>query len=92
MPREVFCQHEGARTEGLDFVPWPGPLGKRIYENIGKRAWAAWLAHQTMLINEHRLSPMNPEHRARLEREMEAFLFEGGAEKPAGYVPEPPTG
>ena len=88
MPRTVFCQYEQRDTEGLDFVPYPGELGQRIFNHIGKPAWAAWLAHQTMLINENRLSPMNPEHRAFLEGEMEKFLFAGGAEKPAGYVPE----
>ncbi|WP_147651706.1 oxidative damage protection protein [Vulcaniibacterium gelatinicum] len=88
MPRTVFCQLEQRETEGLEFVPWPGPLGRRVYEHIGKAAWAKWLAHQTMLINEHRLSPLDPKHRAFLEGEMEKFLFGGGAEKPAGYVPE----
>lgn len=88
MTRQVFCQYQQRDAEGLDFVPWPGELGKRVYAGIGKQAWAEWLAHQTMLINENRLSPMNPEHRAMLEREMEKFLFGGDAEKPAGYVPE----
>jgi len=88
MPRQVFCEYERRETEGLDFVPWPGETGKRVYGHIGRAAWAAWLAHQTMLINENRLSPMNPEHRAMLEREMLKFLFERNADKPAGYVPE----
>ena len=88
MSRSVFCQREQRETEGLDFVPWPGEMGKRVFAGIGKPTWAAWLAHQTMLINENRLSPMNPEHRAFLETEMEKFLFGGGAEAPAGYVPE----
>lgn len=88
MSRTVFCQREQRETEGLDFVPWPGEMGKRVFAQIGKPAWAAWLVHQTMLINENRLSPMNPEHRAFLETEMEKFLFGGGAEAPAGYVPE----
>ena len=87
MSRTVFCQREQRETEGLDYVPWPGAMGKRVFESIGKAAWAEWLAHQTMLINENRLSPLDPEHRAFLEREMEKFLFGGGAEKPAGYVP-----
>lgn len=86
--RKVFCQYQQAEAEGLDFSPWPGETGKRIYENIGKPAWSAWLAHQTMLINENRLSPLDPKHRAFLEGEMIKFLFEGGADKPAGYVPE----
>ena len=86
--RTVFCQYQQRETEGLGFAPWPGELGKRIYDSIGKEAWSAWLAHQTMLINENRLSPLDPKHRAFLEGEMQKFLFEGGAEKPAGYVPE----
>lgn len=88
MSRIVYCQREQRETEGLDFVPWPGGMGQRVFANIGKSAWTAWLAHQTMLINENRLSPRNPEHRAFLEREMEKFLFGEGAEKPEGYVPE----
>ncbi len=92
MSRVVFCQRDQRETEGLDFVPWPGEMGKRVFANIGKPAWAAWLAHQTMLINENRLSPMNPEHRAYLEREMEKFLFGDGADAPAGYTPEAGTG
>lgn len=88
MAREVFCVYEQRDTQGLDFVPWPGELGKRVFATIGRGAWAAWLAHQTMLINENRLSPLNPEHRRMLEGEMEKFLFAGGADKPAGYVPD----
>jgi Fe-S cluster biosynthesis and repair protein YggX len=87
MARTVFCQYEQRETEGLDFSPWPGEAGKRVFDNIGKPAWAAWLAHQTMLINENRLSPMNPEHRAFLGEEMLKFLFGGGADKPQGYRP-----
>jgi len=87
MPRTVFCQYEQRETEGLDYAPWPGELGKRVFDNIGKTTWTAWLAHQTMLINENRLSPLDPKHRAFLQAEMEKFLFEGGAEKPSGYQP-----
>ncbi|MEJ7747174.1 MAG: oxidative damage protection protein [Luteimonas sp.] len=87
MPRTVFCEYEQRDTEGLDYMPWPGELGKRVFSGIGKTAWSAWLAHQTMLINENRLSPLDPRHRAFLQTEMEKFLFGGGAEKPAGYQP-----
>ena len=90
MSRSVFCEYEQCETEGLDFVPWPGELGKRVYAHVGKAAWAAWLAHQTMLINENRLSPLDPKHRAFLEGEMEKFLFGGGAAKPSGYVAPAP--
>ena len=87
MTRMVQCQMLGKELEGLLFQTWPGELGKRIYENISQQAWAQWMKHQTMLINEHRLSPLNPEHRKFLEGEMEKFFFGGGSAKPQGYVP-----
>ena len=88
MPRTVFCQKHRVETEGLDFAPWPGELGQRVYDRIGKPAWAEWLAHQTMLINENRLNPRDAKARAFLQAEMDKFLFGTGAEKPAGYTPE----
>ena len=87
MSRTVFCEKTRTETEGLDFAPWPGELGKRVFNHIGKAAWAEWLAHQTMLINENRLSPLDPKHRAFLQAEMEKFLFGTGSDKPEGYTP-----
>lgn len=89
MSRTVHCSKLGIDAEGLDFAPWPGPLGQRIYAEISKPAWQQWMTHQTMLINENRLNPLDPATRSFLAREMEKFLFEGGAEQPAGYVPPP---
>ncbi len=88
MSRIVFCTKLQREAEGLDYAPWPGELGKRIYEHISKEAWQQWLAHQTMLINENRISPLDPKARAFLAEQMEKFLFGEGAEKPSGYVPE----
>ena len=82
----MHCQLLGEELEGLAFQPYPGDLGKRIYENVSQQAWQKWLALQTMLINENRLSPINPEHRKYLEGEMEKFFFGEGAEMPEGYV------
>lgn len=87
MARSIFCEKTKTQTEGLDYAPWPGELGQRVFEHIGKSAWQDWLAHQTMLINENRLSPRDPKHRAWLEDQMEKYLFGGDYEKPAGYVP-----
>ena len=87
MSRTVFCEKTRTETEGLDFAPWPGELGKRVFNHIGKAAWGEWLAHQTMLINENRLSPLDPKHRAFLQAEMEKFLFDAGSDKPEGYTP-----
>ena len=88
MSRIVNCIKLGREAEGLAKPPYPGELGRRIYAQVSKEAWLGWLKHQTMLINENRLSPLDPKHRAFLEAEMEKFLFGGGADKPAGYVPE----
>jgi len=87
MPRTVFCAKLQTEAEGLDFAPYPGELGKRIFAHVSKQAWAQWLAHQTMLINENRLSPLDPKARKFLEGEMEQFFFGTGSATPAGYVP-----
>ncbi len=86
MSRTVNCVKLKAEAEGLDYPPYPGALGQRIFEQVSKQAWQQWLAHQTMLINENRISPMDPEARKFLETEMENYLFGEGSEKPAGYV------
>jgi Fe-S cluster biosynthesis and repair protein YggX len=86
MTRMVQCSKLGVEGEGLDFAPYPGDLGKRIYENISKQGWEAWVGHQTMLINEYRLTPVDPKARKFLEEEMEKFLFGGGSEVPKDFV------
>lgn len=86
MSKMVHCARLQREAEGLSRPPYPGPLGQRIFEEISQQAWQEWLAHQTMLINENRLSPLDPKTRQFLAAEMEKFLFAGGAEKPAGYV------
>jgi Fe-S cluster biosynthesis and repair protein YggX len=90
MPRMVHCIKLGREAEGLDFPPYPGELGKRIYENVSKEAWQAWLRHQTMLVNENRLSLADASARKWLAQQMEQHFFGGGAAMPAGYVPPKP--
>lgn len=86
MARTVFCSRLQREAEGLAYAPYPGELGKRIFEHVSKEAWMQWLAHQTMLINENRLSPLDPKARKFLEGEMEKYFFGAGSEAPAGYV------
>lgn len=86
MTRLVHCVKLNKEAEGLAQPPLPGEMGKRIYEHISKEAWQMWLNHQTMLINEYRLSLIEPKAREFLLEEMEKFLFGAGSEKPAGYV------
>ncbi len=86
MSRTVHCVVLGREAEGLAKPPYPGELGQRIYEQVSKEAWQQWLAHQTMLINEYRLTPIDPKARSFLKQEMEKFLFGSGANKPADYI------
>jgi len=88
MSRTVNCVILKTEAEGLEYAPYPGELGQRIYDNVSKDAWQRWLAHQTMLINENRLTPIEPEARQFLATEMEKFFFGEGSEKPKEYVPE----
>jgi len=87
MARTVQCVVLGREAEGLDYQPYPGELGKRIYDNVSKEGWQRWLAHQTMLINEYRLSTIEPKARKFLVEEMEKFFFGGGSDKPKEFVP-----
>ena len=87
MTRMVNCIKTGREAEGLRAPPYPGELGKRIYENVSQQAWSMWLQHQTMLINEYRLTPIEPKARKFLEEEMEKFFFGEGSARPKEFVP-----
>ena len=85
--RMVQCAKLGKEAPGLERPTYPGDLGKRIYLNISQEAWTSWVNHQTMLINEYRLTPVDPKARKFLEEEMEKFLFTDDFTQPEGYVP-----
>lgn len=89
MPRIVFCQKLKREAPGLEFVPHPGSLGQRIYENISQEAWQQWLAHLSVLLNDYRLSSADPESMAAIEQHMIGFLF--GEGEFAGATLRPPS-
>ena len=86
MSRTVHCIKLDKEAEGLAVPTYPGDLGKRIYEQVSKEAWQMWLGHQTMLINEYRLTPVEPKARKFLEEEMEKYFFGEGSEAPKEFV------
>ena len=88
MARIVFCTYLEKDAPGLDFQTLPGELGKKVFENISKKAWGQWMSKQTMLINEKKLNLMDPEDRALLEKTMTDFLFEGKEVQIDGYTPK----
>ncbi|MBC7602517.1 MAG: oxidative damage protection protein [Ramlibacter sp.] len=87
MARMIQCVKLGKEAEGLDRPPYPGELGKRLYENVSKEAWAQWLKQQTMLVNENRLNLADQRARQYLARQMENHFFGRGADVAQGYVP-----
>lgn len=87
MVRTIHCVKLNKMAPGLESPPYPGELGQKIYETISSEAWALWLNHQTMLINEYRLSMVDPKARQFIKQEMAKFLFGEGSQKPAGYKP-----
>ena len=86
MTRMVHCVLTKEEAEGLDYAPYPGELGQRIYDGVSKQAWQQWLGHQTILINEYRLTPIEPDARKFLEKEMEKFFFGDGSEVLDAFV------
>lgn len=88
MTRMVFCRKLQKEAEGLAFPPFPGPAGQQLFETVSKEAWQEWLKEQTMIINENRLSVMDPQAQAFLAEQREKFLSNQGYERPKGWVPE----
>lgn len=87
MSRIVNCVKLKREAEGLDFPPYPGELGKKIWQSISKEAWEEWKAIQTRLVNENRLNLADARARKYLKEQMERFLFEDGTVEAHGYVP-----
>jgi|TARA_B100000809_G_scaffold104860_1_gene103362 Fe-S cluster biosynthesis and repair protein YggX len=87
MERIIYCEYYKEDRVGLERPPYPGEIGKKIYESISKEAWQLWLEHQTMLINENRLSMVDPEARRFLNEELQKFFFGEGSTKPKEYIP-----
>ena len=87
MTRMVQCIHLKKVAAGMVYPPYPGELGKRIYDNVSQEAFELWKKHQTMLVNENRLNLADARARQYLARQMEQFFFGDGGDKPAGYVP-----
>lgn len=88
MTRMVFCKHFGEELEGLERPPLPGPKGQKIFEQVSKKAWQAWQAEQTMLINEKQLSLMDPEARRYLQDQMDKYLSGENHDRAEGFVPQ----
>jgi len=89
MARTVFCRKYKQELEGLDQPPYPGAKGQDIFDNISKQTWQEWMAHQTMLINEKRLSLLDHGARAYLAEQMTKFLSGDAYDAAEGYVPPP---
>jgi Fe-S cluster biosynthesis and repair protein YggX len=88
MARMVNCVKLKKEAEGLDRPTYPGDLGKRIFDGVSKEAWQMWVKQQTMLLNEYRLSPIDPKARKFLEEQMDKFFFGDGNVTPPDFKPQ----
>lgn len=85
----VQCAVLNTESPALKSVPYPGELGKRIFNEVSEAGWAKWIENQTMIINENGLSTVDPTSLKMLEEHMKGFLFKEGnmADKP--FTPPP---
>ena len=86
MIHTVYCVIFKEELEGLGFKPVSVDLRARILDNVSNKAWQQWLTHQTMLINEYRLTPIEQKDRNFLEQEMEKFFFGEGSARPEEFI------
>ena len=88
MARMIHCIKLNKEAEGLDFAPMPGELGKKLWQEVSKEAWAGWLKQQTMLINENRLNMADARARQYLLKQVEKYFYGEGADTAQGFTPE----
>lgn len=87
MTKMVLCRKYQQELEALNQPPMPGEKGQELLATVSKKAWQAWLEHQTRLINEKRLKVFEPSTRQYLLEQMEKFLDNDEADQAEGYVP-----
>lgn len=86
--RTVHCIKLGKDLPGLDYPPFGGPLGARIWGNVSEEAWKMFLEHFKMMMNEYRLQGGTEQAtNAFLEQAEKYFYGEGAAAPPPEYVP-----
>jgi Fe-S cluster biosynthesis and repair protein YggX len=86
-PHMVKCVKFGRVMEGLDRVPWKGPIGQRVYDNVSKEGWKLWVEYSKIIMNEYRLNPLDPQSLKIMEDQMEQFFFGDNAKLPDQFVP-----
>lgn len=87
MTRMVDCVKLKKQAEGLEFPPYPGDLGVKIWRSISKQAWNNWMDIQTRLVNENRLNLADSRARKYLGEQMQRYLFEDQDIEADGFVP-----
>jgi Fe-S cluster biosynthesis and repair protein YggX len=86
--RTVHCVKFQKELPGLDAPPWPGELGKRVFDKVSVQAWKLWEERMKMILNEYRLMPWQKEAQEIIAKQMDDFFFGEGAALPPGFVPQ----
>lgn len=85
--KTIHCVVLDQDAEALDSPPYPGELGRRIFENVSKDGWSQWLGRLTAIINENGLNTSDPKALETIEKHMKGFFFGEGdyGHLPAGF-------
>ena len=86
--RTVFCAKLQKELPALSEPPWPGELGKRIYDHVSAEALKMWEDRMKMILNEYRLMPWQKEAQELIAKQMEEFLFGQNDALPPEYKPK----
>ena len=84
---KVQCVKYKKELPGLKRRPYPGDLGRRLYEEVSALAWNEWVEHSKMIINEYHIVSTDPAAMKMLYEQCEQFFYGAGVDRPAEFVP-----
>jgi len=87
-PRIVHCRKLGKDLPGLTRQPYKNELGKRIYDEISKEAWDAWVRDSVKYVNTYRVDLTSPEGQKFMLKQCAIYFgFEDGSLAETAFVP-----
>lgn len=87
--RLVHCVKLGRDLPGLEYPPFGGELGDKIWLSVSEEAWKGFLDQFKMIMNEYRLQGGTEQAtRVFMEQADKYFFGEGGAAPPPEYKPQ----
>jgi Fe-S cluster biosynthesis and repair protein YggX len=86
--RIVNCIKLGRELPGLDYPPFGGPLGVKVWQQVSDEAWKGFTEHFKRILNENQLVGGSEETTRAFLAEADRYFFgEGPQAAPANYKP-----